>query len=125
MSNAMTGMLLAVVGMPGGCSLCGNRMLQRQESPTRAWTAVVYERDCGATTSVQTVVELLPRGSDRPDEDDPSGVVISIRNPQHLTVQWMDDSHLRVLWSGCIKVNFPEERKYVKSVSIEYVRTGG
>ncbi|MBL0157143.1 MAG: hypothetical protein IPP47_08585 [Bryobacterales bacterium] len=89
-----------------------------------AWTAVVYERECGATTPVYTVVELLPRGKDRPDEDDPSGVVITFRNPQDVSVEWADDSHLRVVCSSCRGVNLAAERTKVNSVAIEYVLVG-
>ena len=123
-STVRSGVLLVFLAALGGCSLCGNRILLRQASPMRAWTAVVYERDCGATTPVYTVVELLPRGKDGPDENDPGGVVISFRNPQDVSVQWADDSHLRVVCSSCRGVNLATERTKVNSVAIEYVLVG-
>ena len=39
---------------------CGNEVLARQSSPAGAYQAIVFERDCGATTDFSTQVSILP-----------------------------------------------------------------
>ena len=105
-----------------GCSLCGSQIIQSAVSPSGAWTAIVYERDCGATTPVYTVVELLPEGKKRPDGEDRSGLVLSLRNSHEVRVKWVDGVHLVVSCSSCGKVDFSKERQQVRTVSVTYIR---
>ena len=49
-------------------SMCGNRVLSRVPSPDDQLQAVVFERDCGATTDFSTQVALLRRGAPLPNE---------------------------------------------------------
>jgi hypothetical protein len=41
---------------------CGNQVLQTIYSPDRKQKAVVFERDCGATTDFSTQISILPAG---------------------------------------------------------------
>ena len=46
---------------------CGNEQLSEVASPDRARRAVVFQRDCGATTPFSTQVSILPAGATLPD----------------------------------------------------------
>lgn len=48
---------------------CANEVVERLPSPDGTWEAVVFTRNCGATTDYSTQVSILPAGgvpSDRP-----------------------------------------------------------
>ena len=48
-------------------SMCGNQVISETKSPDGSFEAVVFQRDCGATTGFSTQVSIfrswLPRGS--------------------------------------------------------------
>ena len=48
--------------------VCGNRVLSVVPSPDDQLQAVIFERDCGATTDFSTQVTLLRRGAPPPSE---------------------------------------------------------
>ncbi|HEY5713617.1 MAG TPA: hypothetical protein VIT38_17105 [Allosphingosinicella sp.] len=56
--------LLAVLTLLTGCldDMCGNRVLDTVASPDWRQAAVIFERDCGATTRASTQVSILPAG---------------------------------------------------------------
>ncbi len=62
--TAVVGVILLVPVLAGyGCSLCSNRMITEVKSPRASHKAVLFERDCGATTGFVIHVSLL-RASD-------------------------------------------------------------
>lgn len=48
--------------------LCGNTLLAETPSPEGNLRAVVFERNCGATTSFSTQVSVIESGSTLPNE---------------------------------------------------------
>ena len=47
----------------GGCSdLCGNKVVSRVDAPDGRHTAVMFQRDCGATTGFSTQISVLDVG---------------------------------------------------------------
>ena len=59
------GIVLAFLGFWGiGHGLCGNEVLADVPAPDNRHRAVVFQRDCGATTGVSTQVSII-RGSRR------------------------------------------------------------
>jgi predicted small secreted protein len=47
---------------------CGNEILRVHYSPTKKLKAVVFERDCGATTGFSTQISIMPANSDLPND---------------------------------------------------------
>jgi hypothetical protein len=47
-----------------GCSgdMCGNDIVSAMTSPDGVWDAVLFERNCGATTGLTTQISVLPHG---------------------------------------------------------------
>lgn len=56
-------------------AMCGNQPLARVPSPDRQLDAVLFERDCGATTGFSTQVTVLAHGSELPNEPGNIGAV--------------------------------------------------
>jgi hypothetical protein len=54
----------------GRMDMCGNEVISRVVSPGGAYQAVIFERDCGATTDFSTQVSVLP--ADAPFREQPS-----------------------------------------------------
>jgi hypothetical protein len=47
--------------------LCGNTEISRAPSPDGRYDAIIFERNCGATTGFATHVSLIPRGDPLPN----------------------------------------------------------
>ena len=62
----LIGSSVAAVGLiilSSGCGACGNRVVAAVPSPSGRVEAVIFTRDCGATTAFSTQVSLLKPGS--------------------------------------------------------------
>jgi hypothetical protein len=87
----------AVFGSP-----CGNQPLAEVRSPGGARKAVVFQRDCGATTGFTTQVSVLPPGGDLPDDggnvfvadDDDGAAPAGPGGGPAVYVAWLDDTRM-------------------------------
>ena len=59
------GLICAV--LPSGCAMCGNDEIRRSQSPDGTLEAVVFQRDCGATTGFSTQVSIVTTQSTLPN----------------------------------------------------------
>jgi hypothetical protein len=56
---------LVLLGILSGCSpACRNRVVARAQAPDGAHRAVLFQRDCGATTGFSTQISVLRAGED-------------------------------------------------------------
>ena len=69
--------LLILILVVGGCGfflsslfsgMCGNEIFQEVYSPDNEYKAVVFQRDCGATTSFSTQISILKASAKLPDK---------------------------------------------------------
>jgi len=60
--------------------MCGNDVLQIVASPDKQVKAVIFERDCGATTGFSTQVSVLASGAKLPND---AGNVFSAETGHH------------------------------------------
>jgi hypothetical protein len=72
-SLAWLSLPLMVVGLFIGCisllpDLCGNRILKTIPSPDGRLNAVIFERDCGATTGFSTQLSVLSAADTLPND---------------------------------------------------------
>jgi hypothetical protein len=79
---------------------CGSYLSQEAISPNGEYKAVVYQRDCGATTGFSTQISLL-------DADDslgnrPGNVFRANGHPDDFAIKmnWEDDTHLVIEHNG-------------------------
>jgi hypothetical protein len=52
-----------LVGINAGCDLCGNQEISRLPSPDGKLEAVIFGRDCGATTDFTTQISIVAKGA--------------------------------------------------------------
>jgi hypothetical protein len=104
-------LLLAIV-LTGGCNLCRNEIVAEIPSPKGDKRAVVFQRDCGATTGFSTQVSILSRGIRLRDEggnafvaDDDHGAVPHMGNVMAIDVRWTSNDDLMIDY-------MPHEREF-------------
>jgi hypothetical protein len=70
--------LIVLCGGCGSCGMCRNYEVVRLKSPDGVLDAVLYQRDCGATTDFSTQVSIVISGRGLPDA--PANVFIADAN---------------------------------------------
>jgi len=78
-------------------NLCANDNLRESVSPNGALKAVLFRRDCGATTSSSTHVSILTATRKLPNE---GGNVFVVGGEPLVVVRWIDDRHLSISGGG-------------------------
>jgi hypothetical protein len=107
--------LLASVALHGcGADLCGNDNVRATASPDGTLTALVFRRDCGATTGFSTHISIVRSGTAL--SNDP-GNVLTVAGEPPVTVTWQGPTRLVVANVGD-KVFRRADR--VGGISIDY-----
>jgi hypothetical protein len=78
--------------------LCGNYVFEEIYSPNREYKAVVFQRDCGATTGFSTQVSILNSNDDLENKE---GNVLGLAgHPDWTSVQvmWNNDQSLTIAY---------------------------
>jgi hypothetical protein len=98
----IAGYVIAIAGCAAGDTGCVNREIDRHLSTDSAREAVVYVRECGATTAPALNVSVLHRGSSLPDE---AGNVLVLNDPAAMAakrgdvvVTWKTARELHLLY---------------------------
>ncbi|MDR7270316.1 hypothetical protein J2X20_002974 [Pelomonas saccharophila] len=99
-----------------GCSdPCENNTVAKVASPSGRFSAVVFSRNCGATTGFNTQLSIVP-ADDAPGEETGSAFIADGTVP--LKLEWISDTELAVSGTQGSK-NFKQER-HVRGVLISY-----
>ena len=70
--------------------MCGNEIYQEVLSPDGNFNAVLFQRDCGATTSFSTQISLISQDRKLPNES--GNIFIINRHPKDIGIE--------LLWAG-------------------------
>ncbi|MBO9664790.1 hypothetical protein [Dokdonella sp.] len=100
---AFASCFLLVLGL-AACSdedMCGNEIVTSVASPSGILRAVVFTRDCGATTGYSTQLSILPAAEALPRD---GGNTLILDDQIPLTVRWISDTELLVKGIGSAKV---------------------
>ena len=106
---------LSFAALTGCGATCGNEVSQAISSPSGHARAVVFNRDCGATTGFNTQVSIVS-GVNVLSNDEGNALILAGTIP--LQIQWESDSVLRLDGLGSAKV-FKQET-LVAGVAINY-----
>ena len=99
-----------------GCeSLCVNTIEAEVVSPSRSYRAVVFRRDCGATTSESTQVALVGATDSLTNT---AGNVLALRNAAKVEVEWSRDT-LVILLPRAAPIDYQVEE--VLGTAVRYV----
>jgi hypothetical protein len=103
---------IATLAAVAGCDFgCGDEVVSTTSSPSHAISAVVFNRNCGATTGFNTQVSIVPSGA---------GNTLILDGTVPLKFLWVSESKLLITGLGSAKV-FKQERS-VAGVSVVYGR---
>jgi hypothetical protein len=81
--------LLTLTASACGAGLCGNVVAQQEPSPDGRHVAVVFTRDCGATTGFSNQVAILDAGATLPDR---GGNAFVASDSSAVRVYWRADT---------------------------------
>jgi hypothetical protein len=127
----LLGRISALFAVFAGCfdagGGCANERLVDRPSPDGRWHAVVFQRDCGATTGVSTQVSVLPAGDSLRNEggnaftsDDDHGAAPAVAGGgPTVSTRWIAPDTLEVRFHPRSRVFTREEK--VGAVAIRYV----
>jgi hypothetical protein len=112
-----------------GCEMllgCRNQVLEEVPAPSKPLRAVVFQRDCGATTGFSTQVSVLPAGARLPaahgnafDASTDRGAAPSgAGGGPEVSVRWVDDTRLLIRHHQKAHIHFAHTE--VDGITIEY-----
>lgn len=124
--EVLLALLLACLALQGGCNGCGNDVYAEVPGPENGLKAVVFRRDCGATTGFSTHVALLRMEDRLPAQpgnvfiaDDDHGAARTLpQNVLDLEVKWLSKDHLSISYPSKARVFLKKEE--LSGVSVEY-----
>lgn len=125
-SMLRSSILAAAVLSLGGCSdSCSNRLIGRADAPDEQRTAILFQRDCGATTSFSTQVSVVTHGSQSPKSgnafraDDNHGAAAAGNwGGPWAEIKWLAADHLQIRYARQSRVF--EQAEHVSGVRISY-----
>ena len=77
-------------------SMCGNEVFEEVNSPSLEFKAVIFQRDCGATTAFSTQVSVLSGTEVLPNESGNVFIIDGHPDDTQLEISWASDSELNI-----------------------------
>jgi hypothetical protein len=117
--------VVALIAMTACADLCANEILAEVPSPSGELRAVVFERDCGATTGFSVQVSILRRGeplSNVGGNAFTADAGHSLLPPLEVRAEWESDRALRLTYDPRLRT-FTKEST-VSGVTLIYASTG-
>ena len=106
--------VIAPFGSLGCAGLCGNTITNRVTSPDAQRDAVVFTRDCGATTAYSTQVSIVRAGGPLPNQ--PGNVFIAPDSTE-VRLEWIGGDTLLVRYASA---NPNLKAAHVDGIAIHY-----
>lgn len=108
-----------------GCfmdDLCGNHVLSEAVSPNGKYKAVLFQRDCGATTDYSTQISILRKEEALPNR---GANAFATDNTLEVRYHWQDDDHLAIEPDPGEKIYLAKEKVGVgflglKKIGVKY-----
>jgi len=100
-----------------GYSMCGNEIISTAVAQNRIFKAVVFKRDCGATTGCSVQVSL--KLAIKPLFDYETGNIFIIDGDGPVEARWKDSRTLKIIYP--IGSNLFKSRKQILFFKVEYI----
>jgi hypothetical protein len=104
-----------------GCGLCANEAPAEHPSPDGRWKYVSFDRNCGANTSSNLQISILPVSKSLPKDAANAFIADSDHGATRFVAQpeWITARKLRITYSPKARI-FKRESK-VGPIEVEYV----
>ena len=118
--------LALVLLSSGGCSdTCSNSIISRADAPDRLHSAVMFLRDCGATTGFSTQVSVIaygqqPSGSGNifRADDDHGSAAAGVWGGPWAEIKWLAADHLLIRYAA--KSRLFDQNNEISGIKISY-----
>ena len=114
---------LATLLVSGCADLCGNKVIREAASPDSDLKAVVFERDCGATTAFSTQISILDAGDELSGSANTfvidQGQLLDGWNGPWASVKWVGPRSLEIRYDATARAF--EQDSSVNGVAVSYV----
>lgn len=134
MKELLYGLLMVVVilGTVYACmdmvwaDMCGNQTIEEVQSPNKKYKAVIFTRDCGATTGYSTQLSIIET-SDRLDNETGNTFILSDKVGDGLSfdnggarikVIWTTENSLAVYFDS--KTDFTKQETDIDDIEVSY-----
>lgn len=77
-------------------NMCANEINKEVNSPNQEFKAVIFQRDCGATTGFSTQVSVVSKSKALPNEGGNILVIGGHPNDTLLEINWLSNSELNI-----------------------------
>ena len=104
--------------------MCGNEIFSESVSPKGNLKAVVFQRDCGATTGFSTQVSILDANQQLRNESGNIFTVDGHPNDVQVVVRWLGASKLQVETPAWKTANSAKKSWRGGEVIVSYVQSG-
>ncbi len=102
--------------------LCGNEISQEVFSPDGEYKAVVFQRDCGATTGFSTQISIMRATDELPNK--PGNIFVMDGHPDwtEVHVQWETDRSVVISYSSKYEVFQAKDRlrDFLTVIEVKY-----
>ncbi len=113
------------LALTGCADTCANEIVSRLPSPDSNWDAVIFQRDCGATTGFSTQISVLPSGAQPIDsgnafraDDDHGAARTGAWGGPWAEAKWLSSNKLLVRYAA--KSRLFAQNQNVSDVAISY-----
>ncbi len=93
---------------------CENEVIKEISNGSKTYKAVLFKRDCGATTKSSTQISILPLSQILPNE----GGNVFITESENLSTEWKNNTTLLIKYVGHERV-FRQDSVY-REIKISY-----
>jgi hypothetical protein len=93
------------------CNLisCENEIIEEIKNSNKGYKAVVFKRDCGATTQSSTQISIIPISQILPNE----GGNVFVTESGNLSAEWTNDTTLLIKYTDHERI-FKQDSAYLK-----------
>ena len=77
-------------------NMCGNEIFKEVNSPSSEFKAVIFQRDCGATTGFNTQVSVIPITETLPNEGGNVLIIDGHPSDTQLEIFWLSNNELNI-----------------------------
>lgn len=98
--------------------MCGNEIFQEALAPDGRFKAVLFQRDCGATTNFSTQISLISPNEELPNEGGNIFIVNGRPEDTNIEISWLGPENLLIRHAAELADNNKE--KFYKGITISY-----